>query len=94
VRNAQGLTKAVNRLKEIHDEFRNQKGKYNYAKINNIADIGFLIARSALIREESRGGHTRDDFPDLNPQFEHHIVQQRNEEPKFEPVRKKHEPNR
>lgn len=88
VRNADGLSKAVKRLKEIHDEFRNRKDEYNLAKINNIADISFLIARSALIREESRGGHVRDDYPTIDPKFEVHIVQQRNQEPKFEPVRK------
>lgn len=88
VRNGEGLTQAVTRLKEIHEEFRNKKDEYNFAKINNIADIGFLIARSALIREESRGGHIREDFPELNPAMEVHIVQQRNQEPKFEPVRK------
>jgi len=88
VRNGKGLHRAVTRLKEIHDEFRNQKDEYNFAKINNIADIGFLIARSALIREESRGGHIRADFPDMDPAMEVHIVQQRNQEPKFEPVRK------
>ncbi|MFA9389767.1 MAG: L-aspartate oxidase [Prolixibacteraceae bacterium] len=88
VRNGSDLKKAVIRLKEIHEEFRNKKDEYNFAKINNIADIGFLIARSALIREESRGGHIREDFPNLNPEMEVHIVQQRNQEPKFEAVRK------
>ncbi|MBN1924637.1 MAG: L-aspartate oxidase [Prolixibacteraceae bacterium] len=87
VRNGNGLSKAVKRLKEIHDAYRDKRDEYNFAKINNIADIGFLIARSALIREESRGGHTREDFPGTNPAFEKHIVQQRNQEPKFETVR-------
>ena len=89
VRTGEGLSKAMKRLKEIHDEFRKQKDEYNYFKINNIADIGFLIARSALIREESRGGHIREDFPDTSPDFEFHILQKHNEEPTFEPVRKK-----
>lgn len=88
VRNADGLSKAVKRLKEIHDEFRDKKDEYNFAKINNIADIGFLIARSALMREESRGGHVREDFPEIDPAFEFHISQTHNEEPIFEPVRK------
>jgi succinate dehydrogenase / fumarate reductase flavoprotein subunit len=26
-------------------------------------------AKSAVIREESRGGHTRDDFPGMNPKW-------------------------
>lgn len=88
VRNEEGLQKAVHRLKEIHDEFRNKKDEYNFAKINNIADISFLIARSALIRKESRGGHVREDYPTADSAMEVHIVQQRNKEPKFEPVRK------
>jgi L-aspartate oxidase len=88
VRNGKDLEKAVKRLKEIHDLFRDKKEEYNFAKINNIADISFLIARSALIREESRGGHVREDFPSPNPNLEVHIVQQRNQEPIFEKVRK------
>lgn len=87
VRDQEGLTNAVMRLKEIHEEFRNNNDEYNLAKINNLANIGFLIARSALIREESRGGHNRQDYPEANAKYEVHIVQQRNKEPKFEPVR-------
>ena len=26
-------------------------------------------SKSAVIREESRGGHTRDDFPTMNPKW-------------------------
>ncbi|HNZ71820.1 MAG TPA: L-aspartate oxidase [Prolixibacteraceae bacterium] len=89
IRNHEGLTHAVTRLKEIHEAYRNKDDEYNHSKINNIADISFLIARSALIREESRGGHVRADFPETSPEFEMHISQTRNEEPIFEPVRKK-----
>ena len=88
VRNGEDLSKAMIRLKEIHEEFKEKSHEYNYAKINNITNIGFLIARSALMREESRGGHIREDFPEINPEMEYHIVQQRNHEPKFEAVRK------
>jgi L-aspartate oxidase len=88
VRNETGLQKAVTRLKEIHEEYKNKRDEYNFNKINNIADIGFLIARSALIRKESRGGHIREDYPETNPNMEYHIVQQRNFEPIFDPVRK------
>lgn len=87
VRDKEGLNKAIKRLKEIHEEFKNKKDEYNLAKIDNLANIGFLIARSALIREESRGGHNRQDYPEMNPKHAVHIVQQRNQQPKFEPVR-------
>jgi succinate dehydrogenase / fumarate reductase flavoprotein subunit len=31
--------------------------------------VSECIARSALEREESRGGHTRDDFPAADPEW-------------------------
>ena len=30
----------------------------------NMLDISEVVTRAALAREESRGGHTREDFPD------------------------------
>ena len=35
----------------------------------NMLIVSECIARSALIREESRGGHTRDDFPTMSPEW-------------------------
>ena len=32
-------------------------------RLLNIVTVGLLIARAALRREESRGGHFREDFP-------------------------------
>ena len=34
--------------------------------LDNMLIVAECIARSALIREESRGGHTRDDFPAMS----------------------------
>jgi len=31
--------------------------------------ISECVARAALEREESRGGHTRDDFPQMSPEW-------------------------
>jgi L-aspartate oxidase len=38
----------------------------------NIHTVAGLIAMSALAREESRGGHYRDDFPGKRQEFEKH----------------------
>ncbi len=35
----------------------------------NMLDISEVVARAALRREESRGGHTREDFPDSDAQW-------------------------
>jgi succinate dehydrogenase / fumarate reductase flavoprotein subunit len=37
--------------------------------LSNMLIVSECIARSALIREESRGGHTRDDFPAMNNEW-------------------------
>ena len=34
--------------------------------LNNLIIVSESIARSALLREESRGGHTRDDYPEMS----------------------------
>ena len=49
-------------------------------------DISLLIARSALVREESRGVHIREDFPDENEKWENHIILRKGEEPSLSPV--------
>jgi len=54
----------------------------------NMLLIGALIARSALWREESRGCHTRADFPDRRDEMRVHDCWRRHEpEPELEPVR-------
>jgi succinate dehydrogenase / fumarate reductase flavoprotein subunit len=37
--------------------------------LQNMLLISECVARSALEREESRGGHTRDDFPAMRPEW-------------------------
>jgi len=37
--------------------------------LKNLLLISEAVAKAALIREESRGGHTRDDFPGMNPEW-------------------------
>jgi L-aspartate oxidase len=43
-----------------------------------------LIARSALVREESRGAHVRADFPDADERFAGHVVLRPGAEPVVE----------
>ncbi|MGE0018559.1 MAG: L-aspartate oxidase [Draconibacterium sp.] len=88
VRNAEGITKAVKRLSEIELEYSDFQNEYNLFKIKNTATVCKLIAQAALVRQESRGGHIREDFPTEKQEFEIHSIQQINHQLSFEPVRK------
>ncbi len=46
-------------------------------ELRNMYQIAFLIARAALAREESRGGHYRVDFPQKSRDFEKHSILQK-----------------
>ena len=37
--------------------------------MRNMTATATLIAAAALAREESRGGHFRSDFPEMNPKL-------------------------
>ena len=42
----------------------------------NMVTVGTLIARSALMRKESRGVHYRTDYPSADPHWNKHICQE------------------
>jgi L-aspartate oxidase len=43
-------------------------------ELHNMVLLGRLMAEAALLRQESRGAHFREDFPETSPQWEKHIV--------------------
>lgn len=88
VRNKKSLKIALERFTEITEKFKNNENDYNLLKIKNSANICKLITQAALIREESRGGHIREDFQKENPDFKVHIIQQKDKKVDFEPIRK------
>ncbi len=72
-RNAQGLTEAIQRIQALREEFwndvrvpgRNEELNQELEKAARVADfleLGELIARDALAREESAGGHFREEY--------------------------------
>jgi L-aspartate oxidase len=62
VRSGEGLQRAIARLLEFDSQCARPSGSRAH-QARNLWQVGLLIARSALAREESRGAHYRTDFP-------------------------------
>jgi succinate dehydrogenase / fumarate reductase flavoprotein subunit len=84
-RDEQGLTSAIGRLEALEQRAANLRAPssrpdYNPGwrlcrEVRNMIMVSLQIARAALMREESRGGHSRLDFPRYDEYWsEHNIV--------------------
>jgi L-aspartate oxidase len=62
IRDAAGLRSALQQLDEIGSSGATPDNSVGY-EARNLKQVGMLVARSALAREESRGAHYRSDFP-------------------------------
>jgi L-aspartate oxidase len=47
-----------------------------WSEVRNLLDLAWLILQSALFREESRGGHYREDYPQTDPAWRVHTLVQ------------------
>jgi L-aspartate oxidase len=67
VRSKLGLAPLVDRLSAwraaVSRVRSTASGDRELRRVASLVTVGFLIARAALRREESRGGHFREDFP-------------------------------
>ena len=54
-------------------------GWHTALDLDNLLTVSEAIARCAIERKESRGGHFRDDYPDKDPAYAkfNFVVQQR-----------------
>jgi succinate dehydrogenase / fumarate reductase flavoprotein subunit len=78
IRNGTELRDALDRLESFKSRVRNvtvtggrvfNPGWHLALDLQSLLLVSECLARSALAREESRGGHTRDDFPAMDPQW-------------------------
>ncbi len=67
LREETGLRTALVALKALHDKALEN----NNLDLRNRTEAALLIAASAYLRRESRGGHFRRDFPDSDPAQAH-----------------------
>lgn len=89
IREREKMETALLRFRDIESKFSATHNDYNLFKIKNIALICTLISQAALVREESRGGHIREDFPSESDAFRVHIVQEPGKAPQRVAVRDK-----
>jgi succinate dehydrogenase / fumarate reductase flavoprotein subunit len=78
IRQADEMRSALERLEMLQKRAREvtveghrqfNPGWHLALDLDNMLLVSQCIARAALMREESRGGHTRDDFPTMSPQW-------------------------
>jgi L-aspartate oxidase len=84
MRSGKDLKHAVETLSKL-EILQTPKNNRTDHELKNLHNLGSLIARSALAREESRGSHYRSDFPYRDDDdFQKHSLISRNHEPTFE----------
>ena len=78
VRDGAGLREAIEKLQSFERRLTHP-GTPRAFEARNILTSGKLVARSALAREESRGGHYRTDYPahDDGKFLKHSVAQEK-----------------
>jgi len=75
IRKAEEITEALGRLDKLRERFKNMQveGNRQYnpgwnlaIDLRNMLLVSECVAKAALTRTESRGGHTRDDHPSMD----------------------------
>jgi succinate dehydrogenase / fumarate reductase flavoprotein subunit len=75
IRKADEVTEALNRLQELRERYKKVQveghrqfnpGWHLAIDLRNMLLVSECIAKAALERTESRGGHTRDDYPSMD----------------------------
>jgi succinate dehydrogenase / fumarate reductase flavoprotein subunit len=78
IRKAEEVTEALQRLEVLKTRANNvtveghrqfNPGWHLALDLRNMVLVSECVARAALLRQESRGGHTRDDYPAMDPQW-------------------------
>jgi succinate dehydrogenase / fumarate reductase flavoprotein subunit len=75
IRNAGEVSEALNKLTELRERFKHVQveghrqfnpGWHLAVDLRNMLLVSECVAKAALERTESRGGHTRDDHPSMD----------------------------
>ncbi len=75
-----GILRDKDSLQRALNEFEQILSSNLSTSSRNFVTLAKLVATSALWREESRGGHYRNDFPERDEKFRVHSIQQKDAE--------------
>jgi succinate dehydrogenase/fumarate reductase flavoprotein subunit len=76
IRDKEGLLYAQDQLNKFREKFIPQI-QVPDLEVGNMITLGLIIAKTAMEREESRGGHYRIDFPFTDEEWQKHSVLKR-----------------
>ncbi len=85
VRNAKQLNYAIKQVKELEKDFDREIDSFNeinfinIIKAKNYIDLSLILLTTMLLREESRGSHYREDYPNQRDEFNKFIIVSQNE---------------
>ena len=74
LRSAASLGETAAVLRAVGDATAGAPVDADWSELRNLVDVGEALVSAALAREESRGAHTRTDFPDTDPAFRCRLV--------------------
>ncbi|MFF0489055.1 fumarate reductase/succinate dehydrogenase flavoprotein subunit [Nocardia sp. NPDC003482] len=83
IRKEHELKQAIERLAELRERFDHvtveghrqfNPGWHLALDLRNMLLVSECVAQAALLRTESRGGHTRDDHPQMDPQWRNKLL--------------------
>jgi succinate dehydrogenase / fumarate reductase, flavoprotein subunit len=83
IRKEEEVQQALDKLAELKERVRRvavegrrefNPGWHLALDLRNMMLVSECVARAALLRTESRGGHTRDDYPGMDPQWRNRLL--------------------
>ena len=92
IRNEEGLKVALKRINELKEMSKNMRvsGIMSYnndlldaLEIIKMLDVAELVTKSAILREESRGAHYREDYPETKEKWKKSIIFNKDKEIRF-----------